>query len=365
MNHLTSSLVHSVAADNLGKNWVFSPASFLEGAYRVALCANGDNVKELAGVLGTTPGALAVEATRFEQALKGFESYNCLLSKAAYRDYLVPTVLETLAALGGDVLTYSSPDEAVEMVNRIVSEKTHGKITDLITREHVQELTQLIVLNCVYFKRKWYWEFDKPTYDEPFNNADGSVTKLGLLKVQKWFEYYEGEGYDVVKIPYQDTDICCYLWVPTSKSVNELMEDFDTHYANASLVKSDLECHLTVPPFIISSTLSKLVEATKAAGVHRAFEASQEWGIYDWVKMNGGVAWLDAIVQKAYIDFSRTGTEATAATAFMMCAISGCCFKDWTPPRIKYIRADKPFIYALANSKHLETPLFVGVVNQL
>ncbi len=364
MNQLTSSLIHSVATDNLGKNWVFSPASYLEGAYRVVLCANGDNQKELAQVLGSTPGALAVEAARFEEVVRGFESYNCLLSKDTYRDYLVPAVLETLTALGSDVLTYASPDEAVEMVNRIVAEKTRGKITDLLSREQVKELTQLIILNCVYFKRQWYWEFDKPTYDESFNNADGSVTKIGLLKVQKWFDYHEADGYDLVKLPYRDSDICCYLWVPTTMTVQTILDQFDKHYTNVTKVQRGLDCHLTVPPFTISSTLNKLVEASKLAGVHRAFEETQEWGIYDWVKMNGGWAKLDAIIQKAYIDFSRTGTEAAAATAFHFLGASGCMM-NWEPPKIKYIRADKPFVYALVNSKHPETPLFVGAVNQL
>lgn len=332
--------------------------------YRVGLCANEGNAQEIASVLGSTVGALPVEATRFTSALEGFNSYNYILSRETYRDFLVSLVLEVLQSLGSDVLTYSSSDEAVSMVNRLVEEKTRGRITNLITRDDVNELTQLIILNCVYFKQLWYYPFDKPTHNEPFYNADRTTTEIGLLKRQERFRYYEGPGYDIVEVKYQDTDICCYLIVPTVGSLSSILDGFEYHYANITKVGYGLECHLTVPPFKVENTWRDLPEMTQQAGIHRAFEKTQEWSLFDWVKMGGGWAKVDKIVQKAYIDFTREGTEAAAATAVTMMMISGCCFRGNTPP-VKYIRADRPFLFCLANNKRPEIPLFVGAVNQV
>jgi serine protease inhibitor len=363
MNPLTSSIIRSVAASSPSSNWVFSPASYLESMYRLGLCASKDNAKEIASSLGSTVGGLPVEATRFASALKGFNSYNCLLSSANFRDYLVPKILEVLEALGGDVLTYASPDEAIALVNRLVEEKMHGKITGLLSREQVHELTNLIILNCVYFKQPWYYPFDKPYYGEPFNNANGSVTQVGLLKRKERFKYYEGPGYDIVRIPYLETDICCYLIVPTVGTLASIIEGFEHHYANIAKVNYGLDCHVAVPPFKVENTWDDLGKITQQAGICRAFKPTQEWDIYDWARMIGGWAKVDKIIQKTYLDFTYEGTEAAAATAIMM-SISGCCFTRESRP-IKYIRADKPFLFCLANDNHPETPLFVGVVKQL
>lgn len=112
-------------------------------------------------------------------------------------------------------------------------------------------------------------------------------------------------------------------------------------------------------------TTVDLIPPTKTAGIYEAFEETQDWRVLDWAILQGGYAKVDAGIQKVYIDFTRKGTEAAAATMWGMYCISGCCFTDREPPRIKYIRANRPFVYALANKTNPSVPLFVGAVNGL
>ncbi len=365
MSPLLSSVIHTVAMDDPSGNWVFSPASYLASAHRVALLADGHNAISLAAALGTSVERLQSHIALTEASFAELDTFNCLLASAGWRDALVQEVLDTLASFKVNLKLFDSPADAVAQVNQLVAEKTRGLIRDLLTPDMVNEMTRMIVLNCVHFKREWWVEFDKPAHNEAFHNADGTTTQIGLLKRQHHYRYYEGSGYDIVEIRYRDTDICCYLFVPTNGgSVFPILDSFSNHYANITRVERQLECHLTVPPFKVETTL-KLADATRYASLGCLFEETQDWKVFDWEKLNGGWAKVDAIAQKAYLDFAQKGTEAAAATAWMMMACSGCMMIDRTPPPVKHIRADRPFLFCLANAKAPAVPLFVGVVNQL
>ncbi len=365
MNHLTSSVIHSVASGCPASNWVFSPASYLEAMYGLTLCAANQNRTELTQSLGLDETvSLEAQIAERKQGFTSLDTYNGLLFGSDYEGALDSTTINTLRNLNTDLRAFRSPDDAIALVNHIVEEKTCGKIHGLANRDNVNELTKLILLNCVHFKRDWLWEFDKPMYDETFHNADGSTTEVGYLKREEGYHYYEDPLFDLVRLPYQGSSVACYLFVPTQQgSVFSILDRFDAHFARVKDVASRWDCHLTVPPFKVESTHG-LNDATRTAGVGSVFGWSKDWGVLDWTKLDpAAVVAVTAIVQKAYLDFNRTGTEAAAATGVMMC-ISGCCFGGEAPP-IKVIRADHPFIFCLVDDNHKDTPLFVGAVNHV
>ena len=129
-----------------------------------------------------------------------------------------------------------------------------------------------------------------------------------------------------------------------------------------ALVKPGIDLDVTAPAFKTESEFKGLASNTRLAGVKSIFDYTKDWTLLDMGKLNSdAVLGVEKILQKAYLDFTKDGTEAAAATAIMI-GLSGCLMGPRTNPPVKYIRADKPFAYVLANKNEPTKPLFVGVV---
>ncbi len=352
MNQLTKSIIYSLFVENQSTNWVFSPASYLEAMSNLAVCLKGQNLAELVE---------AAPDIQQPQSL-GLDTYNCLLYSAEYRSALNEAVVEVLMTRGGELCAFSGL-EVVEMVNSLVREKTHGKIDNLISASDIDAFTKFIILNCVYFKKEWVYPFEDDAPPKEFRGAARTTKVKYLHNKIIGRRYYEGAGYDIVELTYKESDVCCYLIVPTSGNVFDVFSNIETYFGHIADVKGGLDVDLTVPPFKVEST-TNLIPPTRTAGVTSIFNENQDWSLIDLEKLASG-SWMQVafIRQKAYIDFSKKGTEAAAATAIGMRCASGC-FIQQEPPPVKVIRADKPFVYVLANRGEAK-PLFVGVVNDI
>ncbi len=367
MNKLTNSIFRSLYQDNFDKNFVFSPASYLEAIHNLSLCLKGENLRELLDSLEVSESELVTYIREYKSNLN-FESYNVLLYSNEYWAALNQEVLQLIAEVGGNIESFTNPDELVTRINKKVVEKTHGKIDNLVSKRDFTEFTKFIILNCVYFKKEWLYEFnDNKNYiDEPFYGV-GGVSQIRFLRNLKRYNFYEDNDLDIVELPYLRSDICCYLFVPSkNKTVFDLINNLEETYNKINSVKWNYNyhnVHLTVPPFKIESTFD-LEKGTKLAGVNKIWEWNKDWSLVNFDKLLPEASLkVEKIIQKVYIDFTRKGTEAAAATVIFM-NISGCII-SLNPPIIKYVRADNPFIYVLANSKKKDNPLFMGVVNKV
>ena len=354
MTQLTSSLVYSVFLDKKDQNWVFSPASYLEALSNVSLCVKGKNLQE---IITVAPDIATAQA-------KGLDTYNCLLYADEYGPALNPEVVTVLKSKDSDFRSFFSLEEVVNTVNALVNEKTHGKIPFLLTSSDVDDLTKFIVLNCVYFKKKWLHPFKDKRDSEPFNGATktSSIKYLHHKTTAGSERYYEDDHVDIAELSYKESNVCCYLIVPKN-SLFEVMSDFTGLTSKIGRVSKGMDLDVTVPSFKTETTLL-LKEATSLAGIKSLFKYNKDWTLFDFSLLKEeAVLAVQKIIQKAYLDFTKDGTEAAAATAFL---VSGCFFGPIPPPLpVKCIRADKPFLYILANRDEPEKPLFVGVVNDV
>ena len=364
MNSLISLVFQGLYFENLRNNFVFSPASYQEAIHSLGLCVKDKNLEEIRAALELSDTELLTYIKEYKKDIE-LENNNYLLYAQEYSGRLNETVTNQLKELSVELQStdFNSPDSVINYVNKLVVENTHGKISNLLSRQDLSPFTKFIILNCVYFKKEWAYEFDERRTPEIFYGAE-KETQIKFLNKQAWFRYYEDASLDIVEIPYKQTDVCCYLFVPKN-GLLELTNNFRESYNKINSVKEDCEVNLTVPPFKIETTLN-LENLTKLAGIKNVFEWNKDWSLVNFdTLMPEAVLKVDRIIQKAYIDFTKTGTEAAAATAIII-NMSGCFIHfNFIPPKIKYIRADKPFLYVLANKNKKENPLFIGVVNQL
>lgn len=370
MNKLTSSIFRTLYFENANKNFVFSPASYLEAVNLLSLCLKNDNLQELLDALEITKDQLAEYVKTFKESVgQSLENYNCFLSSTEYVRGLNPEIVEQLKSLNTELKTFDNLNlnQLVLEINKLAAEKTHDKIQNLISRGQLNDLVSFIILNCVYFKKEWLYKFTESYVAEKFFGAQKQVDIKFLRNYEpaSKLPFYEDETLDIVELSYKNSDVCCYILVPKN-NLFELTNKIEETYSKIKLVNSPDNTQVIVlaPAFKIESEFN-LEKSTQIAGVKKIFDYTKDWNLVDWDKLKPeAVIKVDKIIQKAFIDFTKDGTEAAAATYISMCS-SGCYGGPIKTPRIKIIRADKPFIYILASKKNLDIPLFIGVVNQV
>lgn len=365
MNNLISSIVKDLHLENPKNNWVFSPASYMSAINNLLLCLKDRNLTEFLHILNITEDQLVEYVKSYNNVVTAnTQNYNAFLFRESYKDHFNSEVEEALLKLKVEIKYVDGNAASItEEINRTVAEKTNGVIQDLIVPGDIDNLIIFIILNCIYFRGKWYYEFRKSTIDEVFYGSK-KLEFIKYLELQnKNLQFYEDELVDIVEIPYKNSDVCCYLIVPDSNIFN-IFETIQENYNKIKLVKTEFntEVNLKVPEFTAESSYS-LKEVTRRAGAGEIFAYSKDWKLLDFTLLNSATGIkVDKIIQKAKIRFDKDGTEAAAATAIIG-LITGYFSFSKRPPKIKYIRADKPFIYILADKKNLDIPLFIGVVN--
>ncbi len=296
--------------------------------------------KELIGVLLTNSKGNLLEIANSIWSNKGFPVKQEFIDlNSNYYDALV------------DELDFSKAS-ALSTINHWVSNKTHGKIDEII--DHIDPSTMMILINAIYFNCLWDVEFDpKDTYDAPFYNENG--TKFGMvdmMKLESNFRVAYSDNFRAVELPYKNKKFSMYLFLPDEgTTVNELAEELDGPTWNGWLNKfSEVrDYNIELPRFEFEFDRS-LKEDLKAMGLDVAFTGEADFS---------GISEIDLlisdVIHKTYIKVNEEGTEAAAVTAVTMDLTSA------GPGTI--LRFDRPFLFAITE-KSSKSILFMGKVSE-
>ncbi|KAF5925010.1 hypothetical protein HPG69_008686 [Diceros bicornis minor] len=188
-------LLKKLGEDNL-KNVFFSPMSISSALAMVFMGAKGNTAAQMSQVL-----SLSKSGSGGGDVHQGFQS---LLSEVNRTDtqYLLRTANRLFGEKSYDFLSsfrdachkfyqaemedldfVSAAEESRQHINSWVAKKTEGKITELLSPNSVNPLTNLILVNAIYFKGNWDNQFDKQqTKERPFK-----VSKVNVLQYQRRF----------------------------------------------------------------------------------------------------------------------------------------------------------------------------------
>lgn len=277
-------------------------------------------------------------------ALWGQRDYTFL---SAYLD-----VLATNYGAGLRVLDFASaPEPSRVTINEWVSEETEGKIEDLIPPGAIDPLTRLVLTNAIYFNAAWANAFQEDaTQAGSFTRLDGSQLTVPLMYQTETFGYAEGDGYQVVELPYDGSEMSMVILLPDR-------EEFAAFEAalNGERVRQMLEdityrdVELSMPRFEFESEFG-LSEALAALGMETAFSSDA-----DFSGMTGDRdLFISEVVHKAFVSVDEAGTEAAAATAVVMKMSA-------MGPQPVRVALDHPFIFIIRDME-TEAVLFVGRV---
>jgi len=244
---------------------------------------------------------------------------------------------------------FTNTETAVLDINGWVSEKTRGKINEIISETDMDATTKLVISNAVYFKGEWLLQFDKQkTISAPFFTSFENQYKVDFMNMTESLKYFENEEYQFISKPYRNSDLSFGLILPKRLfGIEEIEEKLNNDFYNEILDSAYyVKTALSLPKLKLESSY-ELSDALKSVGLKTAFTSEADFsGITKELPVQ-----FSKVLHKAWIELDEEKTEAAAATTTGV-RITGL-------PSYKIFKADHPFVFFIFDNKS-KVILFMG-----
>lgn len=255
-------------------------------------------------------------------------------------------------------IDFSQPQQAARLINQWVEGQTNSKIKDLVSANSIDPIeTALIGINAVYFKGQWKTSFNESlTYKGDFFVNKNLQKKVDMMKMNAEKPYAEDRDLKIkiLELPYgNSSDLSMRIVLPDERfGLPDVLAQLTGEKLFKLIKRShefgDTEVNIALPKFKIESEF-ELAEALPKMGVVDAFVdgLADFSGIIDSSTLS-----ISQMVQKAFVEVTEQGTEAAAATSFVL----SNRFGGGDPANFI---ADHPFLFAIMKKQLI---LFIGQV---
>jgi serpin B len=363
-------LYHQLATESPGKNLFFSPESISNALAMTYAGARGNTAAEIGRALhfdALPADQLHVAFNALAQGLlaprtaqdKAKTPLQLSMSNSAWGQRGFPfeqAYLDTLARYYGTGLRLSDfvkdAEHERQRINAFVARQTDQRITELLPRGIIDEMTRLVLVNTITFTAGWRSPFVKQlTAPAPFTRTDGTHVEAPMMaqEMPEGLEGYQGTHFIAASLPYEG-GASMLLIVPDAGQFATVEQQLDPALiqqittglapgASVSLPKFNVRAHVDLPTTF------------KALGVHDVFDPQR--ANLNGIAPNAGL-YVSDIVHEATINVDEDGTKAAAATAVIV--------GDESLPFFRFVvRADRPFVYLIRDDA-TGAILFVGRV---
>ncbi|XP_066233153.1 serpin B6-like isoform X2 [Saccopteryx leptura] len=252
---------------------------------------------------------------------------------------------------------FKATEEARKHINTWVTDKTEGKITELLSPNSINSLTCLVLVNAIYFKGNWDNQFKKElTKERPFKVSKNEKIPVQMMFKKSIFNMtYIGEIFTkILVLPYVGKELNMIIMLPDENIDLETVEKALTYEKFKDWTRPDMmdeeEVEVSLPRFKLEEDYD-MEDVLRALGMTDAFE--QNRADFSGMSSMGGL-FLSKVLHKAFVEVNEEGTEAAAATAAIM--MLRCARLT---PRFC---ADHPFLFFIQHSK-TKAILFCGRVS--
>ncbi len=248
-------------------------------------------------------------------------------------------------------LNFSDP-ASVDIINRWVSDKTHDKIDKII--EQIDPLDVMFLINAMYFKGTWKYEFDEnDTHEAPFYNEHGNfLGDVEMMMIEGDFNYYSNDLFHAVELPYGQGNYSMIVMLPQSGvSIDSLVSNMNNDkwktWMEGFYERPDFDVYLPKFKFEFEKELKEILSQL---GMEIAFDPN---GSADFSKINPDVyLYISSVKHKTFIEVNEEGTEAAAVTSVSVTTSIG--------PSNEF-KADHPFVFVI-KEKFTRAIMFMGKV---
>ncbi len=202
------------------ENVLISPSSAFYALSMVTNGAKSGTLSELLKALGASSvDSLNAENRTAIDSLKDLNKSVVLESaNAIFADNhapIDPHFIETCKTVYGAEArnaNFDSPD-AVASINKWCSDKTHGKITSILSKLNRDDV--MVLLNALYFNGTWQWKF-KPEQTHPaqFNKLDGTHSEVSMMRQTRFLNCLEADGFRSIEMQYKGGQTSMFVFLP-------------------------------------------------------------------------------------------------------------------------------------------------------
>ena len=239
-------------------------------------------------------------------------------------------------------------DAAAKAINDWCSQKTEGKITEIV--KEINPLTELFLINALYFNGRWTDTFNKKrTKEEEFTKENGEKIKVQMMHLKDNLYYYEDENVQMVAKPFGQKKLDMLFILPREgvtmdKSVQLLSENLDAWYSDTEME----EVNLGLPRYKAEYSTS-LKKCLQSLGMSDAFTP----GKANFSALSKEPLFIGDVLQKTFVKVDEEGAEAAAVTSVTLLAMAA------GPPKPKNMVINRPFIYII-RERETGNILFIG-----
>ena len=252
---------------------------------------------------------------------------------------------------------YVSQYTTAEDVNTWCNKNTNNKITEVMNPTD-NNPNELLIINAVMMKVKWKNAFNRyGTFNKQFNNADGTVTQVKMMRQAKNVKYYENDMLKVIELPFAEDKVGALFFLP--KNMTEFIEVLTEEMISQILRRLiKLKVTVEIPKFSIEGNVT-LIDALKAIGVTKAFSKDKAdfGGITNHMKLH-----VNNIIHKTVLQIDEEGSISAMSRGFST-GVSIVC--SMFVEDLKVFFVDKPFLVMIRDQDNPENMIYIIKVDKL
>ena len=239
----------------------------------------------------------------------------------------------------------------VDLINRWVAIKTHGKIDQIV--EQIDPSLVMFLINAIYFNGNWKYKFDESnTTNYDFNLSNGSKVNVPFMNQEVTARLMLHDDFTILDLPYGRGNFSMLIFLPDAdKTIDDVMAVWNTENYNQWLGNFEaMNVEVSIPKFKFGYA-KKLNDFLQSMGLSVAFDPDNAdlSNISETMQL-----YIDFVKHKSFIDVNEKGTEAAAVT------VVGIRTTSIDPNYPKFI-ANRPFLFAI-REKQTNAILFLGKV---
>ena len=203
--------------------------------------------------------------------------------------------------------------DASDTINRWVSDKTKGKIPQIVTPDVIKDAFALIT-NAIYFMGRWDKKFDEgQTADADFTLVSGKTKKVRMMHREKLTgAYRKGDGYEAAALGYSGSGIEMFAILPAAGvSPEQALAKAKPDKLIGGNEPFDLD--LKLPKFTLDYSNGLKPTLTKM-GMGIAFQFPGA----EFAPIGSPLFYIGEVLHKTRLEVDEQGTVAAAATAVVM-----------------------------------------------
>lgn len=258
-------------------------------------------------------------------------------------------------------LNYSDPATARQTINKWVSDNTEKLIEELIPPNGINQSTELVLANALYFKGRWQEPFsERKTRPGTFHSPSGDLEVPMMSSDLSYALYHTDKTLHAVSLPYADSNLAMAFvmpldkgnWSATQKRLGpELLGQLERSSRENGNYDFPLpKVQVTIPKFKVSQD-SQPIPLLKSLGLDRLLGSAPQLAR---LSTNAAGLQVTDCFHQAVVEVDEKGTKAAAATAITM--------SRSMPQLLANVIIDRPFFFVIYD-RESSAPLFIGSVS--